>query len=322
MKRILIINLFVIFTFDVSIIYAVLQSQYNHWDNRLSSQFLSEDSQTVNASTEEHKWPEIVSIQCKTQLSLQDQKLNIDFRALSHSLLKKVDEYHNEIKASTDEHFSAKITPLIELRNKIAMNPSYVNYTLVDHINRILVVNTAERLVKSIPLPIEIGKVVSNICIFSMDINRVKIIFEKENKKNYNLNISNSFKKTKFEKLWNEISTDSNYVFPKKSGNAISYDMIDEANIELILYRMYITSPYIISLSYMLEYRELDSDYSLNDSYQKIKSVLINNKNTIETDLPGTHNKVSMVGQLINRVKSNRINYLLDSRIKEIKNKN
>ena len=321
MKKTIIINLFAVLAIFANLSFTVTQSQYDYWNGKLLSQPLNHQfaNTPANASTNEFEWPEVVSIQYKSQLNTQEKQLNANFRALSLSLLDKLDNYHKEIETSTDEDFSSKITPLIKLRDKIAKNPGYVNYILVDHINRILVANTAERLVKSIPLPSNIDNVVSNIYNCPMNINIFKNIFEKENAQTYNLNTSNTLYKTKFERLWNKISTDSNYIFPKNLKYSISYDMIDSSHIEMLLYRIYITSQYIDSLSCLLEYRKLVSDYSLNDSYQKIRSILKENACPVIIDLPGTHSKALMAGRLMKSVKNNKLNYLIDFRLKKLK---
>ena len=320
MKKILIIDSFIILTFGVTLAFAISQSQYNYWNIQLSSQPINQIAKTATiVSTNVFEWPKIVSTQYKSQLNSQAKQLNTNFRNLSQLLLEKLDEYHNEIESSTDEQFIEKITPIIELRNKIAINPTYVNYTLVDHINRILIVNTAERLVKSIPLPTGIEEIVSNVCTFTIEVDVIKKIFEKENDKNYNLNIINLPQKSKYEKLWYEIEPETDFMLPKNCGSAISYKMINSENIELVSWRMMVTAPYKASLPYMLEYRRKSTNYSSEDSYQKI-CLLMSDKNL--PSLPifiksfGNFSPASFVLRTMHYVRTDKIKGILDFNIK------
>ncbi len=324
MKKTIIINFITALIFAANLSFAITQSQYDYWNGKLLSQPLSHQfAQLTNApattSINEFEWPEIVSKQYKSQLSSQEKQLNAKFRALSRSLLDKLDHYYKEIESSTDAEFSSKITPLIELRDKIAKKPSYVNYILVDHINRILVVNTAERLVKSTPLPPGIEEIVSNVCNFTVDVDIIKNIFEKENAQTYNLNSTNTPQKIKYEKLWDKIEPGTDFIYPKSCGLAISYKMIDSENIELIPWRMIITEAYYAALPYMLEYREKTADYSSKDKFTKICQVM--SKKRIES-LPGFikavkwYSPASFVSQTIYYTRINQMKDILDFNIR------
>ncbi len=324
MKKIIIF--IILLTFVANLSFAITQPQYDYWNSKLSSKKFSNNKSTNELARKpmnEFEWPEVVSKQYKSQLSSQTKQLNANFRALSRSLLDKLDVYHKEIEASTDEEFSSKIIPLIELRDEIAKNPSYVNYILMDHINRILVVNTSERLVKSIPLPVGIEEVASNICNFTMDVDIIKNIFEKENAQTYNLNTTNLPQKTKYEKLWNKIEPGTDYIYPKNCGSAISYQMIDSDNIELVSWRMLITAPYIASLPYVLEYRKKATDYSPDDKFPKICQTM-SKKNIVS--LPkfafvkgfSIRSPASFVSYTMHYIRKNKIKKLLDFNMRKM----
>ena len=326
MKKTIIINFITALIFAANLSFAITQSQYDYWNGKLLSQPLSHQfAQLTNApattSINEFEWPEIVSKQYKSQLSSQEKQLNAKFRALSRSLLDKFDNYHKEIESSTDAEFSSKITPLIELRDEIAKKPSYVNYILVDHINRILVVNTAERLVKSTPLPPGIEEIVSNVCNFTVDVDIIKNIFEKENAQTYNLNSTNFPQKSKYERLWNKIEPETDYIYPKNTHLSLSYLMIDSENINLIPWRMMITAPYIASLPYVLEYRKKVSDYSPDNKFPKICQVM--SKKRIES-LPAIIKRLSFfspasfVSKTMHRVRTGVIKDLLDYNMRKM----
>ena len=321
-----IINLIILLTFVANLSLAITQPQYDYWNCKLSSKLFSNNKSTNELARKpmnEFEWPEVVSKQYKSQLSSQAKQLNANFRALSRSLLDKLDVYHKEIEASTDEEFSSKIIPLIELRDEIAKNPGYVNYILMDHINRILVVNTSDRLVKSIQLPPGIEEIVSNVCNFTMDVNTIKSIFEKENAQTYNLNTTNSPQKTKYERLWNKIEPGRDYMYPKNTHLSLSYQMINSEHINLIPWRMLITAPYIASLPYVLEYRKKATDYSPDDKFPKICQTM-SKKNIVS--LPkfafvkgfSIRSPASFVSGTMHRVKTDGIKDLWDFNMRKM----
>ena len=258
-------------------------------------------------------WPAVHSIKYAESLPESNRVQQLVFQQLSERLVHDLELFEQSLHEQGVTEFTKSIEELLSLRRHIGHNPSYINLILVDTINRIAFVNLAERLVSSKSLSPELIAGIEKLREYHPDMQQMRFLAEMETRKK--LADANEYDTAsdveRLKTLWTTLEPDTTPAFPKNILEIGTYQLLQNQDIPLLLNRLMMSDFYICSaLPDLVRYRQNVKDFSPDDTYQQIKTVLGEETKTAESlgaQFWGQHRAASTVNEVLQGVRSGKV---------------
>jgi len=143
----------------------------NNWRNVVSTNDFKKTLADVRAVQED--WPVVHSVKHRENKIGERAALQADYRGVARVFLQGLEAYEKTLCEMSPEAFCEGADMLLDVRSRFMKNPSYINYFLVDCINRVLFVNLGERLTRIEDVPISYDKIAERLAEFRCNLSTI-----------------------------------------------------------------------------------------------------------------------------------------------------
>jgi hypothetical protein len=265
---------------------SITQDQIQYWGDLIGRKDLAPLFAELGVGPKQ-PWPPIVSEKYAGQLTKNEAIGQEHFRQLALRLAEHIERYESRLESvSTDmneKQFLDTARAMLLLRDQISERPSYVNFVLVDTINRVVFVNAARRIVRRKETSAKMRKLVEHLQSFKADMKSFLSVCETELGKQLLQpeEIDVYEEDGLYRKLWAALEPET-FVpsinagfFPKDIAKQGTYDMLQSQYLVVLMARLAVTDFYInFALPLTLLYKDKAATFSPEDDYQSIKQIL------------------------------------------------
>ena len=232
----------------------------------------------TNIRTLQEEWPAIHSVKHAINKDGEKALLQKDYRDIARTFLQGLENYEKELRETSPEAFCEGAEALLKVREQFLTHPSYVNYFLVDNINRVIFVNLGERLAKIGDVPVCYDRIVERLAEFRCD---WSLFYELANEE-YGIN---QISRAEIEKLSLEEKVDAIgkmvgqeqtfFIIPQDMHNLFGFRILEKRSSAAWLARLAVSDHAIGGfLPALLSYRRKAVHFTPTDPDTKILSVL------------------------------------------------
>ena len=227
----------------------------------------------VDASTP--PWPAVHSAEYISALKDANRQEQAEFLSIAHAILHDAKIFLNEKANHSPAENWRTIESVLSLRDSILSHTGYANFVLAESLNRVGFVFLCQDLRSEKQVSPEFEKSLSHLMKYQVsDDQWVAITMEELGwaREKFKEIVDNP--EVGLNKLWDLISNNDNFVFPKNIIHVCSDDLLKQRDLSILLYR-YIHSDLVIKrLSLAAQYKKQTPDFSLDDRSEKIAKVL------------------------------------------------
>ena len=245
------------------------------WKNVVSTNDFQKTLTDVRKLQEE--WPAIHSKKHIINKNEAKALLQTDYRSVARTFLQGLESYEKVLREMSPEAFCEGADALLGARTQFMKHPSYINYFLVDSINRVIYINLGERLAKVGDVPVCYDKIVERLAEFRCDWSR---LFELANEEYGIKQISKDEVKEmsledKAKAVGEMIGQPRFFFIPQDIHNLYNLRILETRSSAAWLNRLFV-SDHIIGayLPALLSYRRKATYFTPMDSLDKILAVL------------------------------------------------
>ena len=240
----------------------------------------------ANVKSLQEDWPAVHSVKHKVNKDGEKALVQTGYRDVSRTFLKGLEDYEKVFREMPPEAFCEGADALLDVRSRFLKHPSYINYFLIDSINRVICINLGERLVKAGNLPVCYDRIVERLAEFSCDWTQLYELASRECETNpiSRAEIEKLSTETKIEAI-EEMAGQKNFVFMVQDAhNLYGLRILDKRSLTALLARL-VSSDYYMraSLPGLLSYRRKAINFAPTDSGDQIRAALGNESRLPET---------------------------------------
>ena len=218
-------------------------------------------------------WPEVVSAQYASPMAPSERQKQQTFRDLATVLVQKLQSYELSSAEQDDAEFTKRLTALIALRDHIARRSSYVNWVLVDAINRKCLVALAKYVCRP-----QMGSASSTLSsavgAFHLDMKLVAGVAEKELGRTVLTpeELQSSDDVEIFKAVWQAVAPGQVFPYASSLGHAGTYDLVKARHLELLLVRYVLVTDFYIhaAIPRTILYRAKVGESRPSDDFRRI----------------------------------------------------
>lgn len=287
----------------------ITEAQLEYWGNVIEEIDKSE-ANVVKITNPMQVWPAVYSVNYSASLTEQQQKHQASFRQMSFDLIHFVEDFCKHLPDSDMDVFLKKANSLLNIRNAITHNSSYVNWVIADTIHRELYVNLISRyLLESAKADADLSNIVSSLSSQKLNIS----LFLKIARHELGMPILSRSETIGtgvevYRRLWKKLEPNSIVIMPERMDMASSYDMLRGQYISLLLWRLMVSDAYINTyLPLVEEYTAKVESHSIDDEYSKIKKVIgrsLHGKESLGSRVMGMRAAAVIFSDLMKSVKA------------------
>ncbi len=234
-----------------------------------------EDTINIFAIGPQRVWPPIHSSKYSETLQKKDRIQQSEFHELAKTLVRDLRTFESTLKNISNQKFTQKIENLLQMRDQVINNQSYINLIISDEINRIVFVNVGERLIESESLTTDLIDNVMHLSQYRPDMIKFGKIVEIElsiKLPGYD-NCKNDVERVNL--LWKILEPDTRPMFPNNILDIEISRILETQRVLVLLTRMLTTDCYSRTcLPAFVMYRKNAPSYSSTDDYQEVVFIL------------------------------------------------
>jgi len=248
----------------------------DNWRQAISTSDFNKTLTSVKSLKED--WPAIHSVKHTVSKNEEKALVQADYRNVARAFLQGLESYERELQEMPPEAFCEGADALLDARKKFLKYPSYINYFLVDAINRIIYVNLGERLAKVGDVPMCYDKIVGRLADFRCDLSKIaNLVSEEYGANKFSMTtIENLPLGDKLNAIGKVIGQDRNFLFiPQDMHNMYGPRILEKQSLTALSHRLALSDHFIgASLPALLSYRRKATNFTPTDSWEQIRIVL------------------------------------------------
>jgi len=188
-----------------------------------------------------------------------------------------LENYEKTLGEMSPETFCGNADALLDIRDRFLKNPSYINYFLVDSINRVIYVNLGERLAKVGDVPVCYDKIVGRLAEFRCDWSRMFEFTSREYDSDKmpvpefkNLSFEN-----KIDVIGKMVGQEQTFFFlPQDFYNVFGLRILEKRSLTALLSRLAVSDHTIgASLPALLSYRRRVTHFDPTDITSQLRDI-------------------------------------------------
>jgi|GEM_PF-2192094 len=283
----------------------VEREQLGNWRNAVTTNDFKKT--LVNIKSLQGDWPAIHSVKHTVNGDEDKALVQTGYRDVAKTFLQGLESYEKTLREMPPEAFCEGAEVLLKVRERFLKHPSYVNYFLVDSINRVIYVNLGERLAKVGDLPVVYDKIVERLAESRCDLPQIITLVNGE----YDANlISMAMVKDSplthpLQVIGKEIGQVNFFFIPEDVHNLYNLRILEKRSLTALLNRLVWSEHFIgASLPALLSYRRKAAQFTPADSSLQIRSVLGDEVWLPPTLWHGRPNAAGMVSDFLDAMRS------------------
>jgi hypothetical protein len=229
----------------------------------------------VSQSTPE--WPIVYSAEFAGKLEGDAREVQTNFYSIAPMLLQDLQRFANETGIVNSAENWHRFNSCLMLRDKMVVNPGYVNIILADAMNRAAVIFLCKELGSGRSANPDFDGAVSKVVGFRIEADKwMRISIDEFGWKRVELEQMGDDKNlVRFLKgFWNRLTNDDTFEFPKNISHLCSSDLLSKRDLSMVVYRYIYTDVLAQRLFLGLKYVKNTKDVALTGGEDKIESAL------------------------------------------------
>ena len=276
----------------------------NNWEKAVFTNDFKKTLTSVKSLKED--WPAIHSVKHKENNDGEKASLQTGYRDTTRTFLQGLEKYEKELRNMSPEAFCEGANALLDVRERFMKHPSYVNYFLVDSINRVIYINLGERLIKIGDVPTCYDRVVERLAEFRLTWLQLYELAGMEYR-------TNQISSAEFEKLSCDeqieaveelVGLENFYFVVPDAHNLYNLRILDTRSLTALLTRLIGSDTVIGSLPALLTYRRKAADFALTDSWEQTRVILKDEASLAPTLLDERPRASGVVDELLRGIQS------------------
>jgi len=231
----------------------------------------------VDIKSVKEDWPAVHSLKHTISKNGKKALVQTDYRDVARDFWRGLEAYEKTLREMSPEAFCEGAEMLLDVRERFMKQPSYINYFLIDCINRVIYINLGERLVEVGDVPVCYDKIVERLAEFRRDYSQLYELVSREydTKQMSRAEIEEMPLHDKVKAIEKMIGQE-NFVFAVQDmHNMFGLRILEKRSLTALLARL-VWSDHVIgvSLPALLAYRRKATNFMLTDSWEQISAVL------------------------------------------------
>ena len=248
----------------------------DNWKSVVSTNDFKKTLASVRAVQED--WPAVHSIKHKESKNAETSLIQTGYRDVARTFLQGLEAYEKTLQAMSPGAFCEAADALLNAREKFLKHPSYVNYFLVDCINRVLFVNLGDRLARAEDVPLSYDKIAGRLAEFRCDLSTIGNLISMEyGTDRFSMaEIENKGFEDKLAAIGIALDHDMGFLFvPSDVHNVYGLRILEKCSLSALSHRLAVSDHFVgVSLPALLLFRRKTAHFTETDSFPEIRAVL------------------------------------------------
>ncbi|MCL1921528.1 MAG: hypothetical protein FWG50_10730 [Kiritimatiellaeota bacterium] len=278
----------------------------DNWRNAISTNDFKKTLVSVKSLQED--WPAVHSVKHKENKDEAKALVQTGYRNMARTFWQGLESYEKVLQEMSPEAFCEAADALLDVRNRFLKHPSYVNYFLIDSINRVIYINLGERLAMVGDVPTCYDRLVERLAEFRCDLSTIgNLVSVEYGSDRFSMaTIEEMPFEKKLDAIGVAIGQDMSFLFlPQDIHNMYGLRILEKCSLTALSRRLALSDHCIgASLPALLSFRRKTMVFTATDSFPQIRAVLGDEVWLPPTLLPGRHRAVIEASDFLTAIRS------------------